>query len=68
VKASLFSGPGATVIWFVVAVVTPLREVSLAVIVKFPVFVICKPLKVATPLVAATAVVPAAKPPEDSAT
>ena len=67
VMASLFSGPGETVIEFVAAAVTPVRDVSLAVIVNVPAFVISSPLNVATPLVAATEVVPEAKLPEESA-
>ncbi len=58
---------GLTVIELVVAVETPLRLVSDAVIVRTPAFVILRPLKVATPLFAATDVVPPAKLPEERA-
>src|SRR5580700_3297570 len=66
--ASLLSPAGFTVIELVVAVVTAPLEVSDAVIVKLPAVLICSPLKLATPLTAATEVVPAAKLPEDRAT
>jgi hypothetical protein len=59
---------GLTVIELVVAVETPLRLVSEAMIVTTPVLVIWRPLNVATPLEAVTEVVPAEKLPEERAT
>src|ERR1700724_3015158 len=67
VSVRLFSGPGFTTIWFVVAVVRA-WVVSLAGMVKVPAGLICKPLKLAPPLLGGSEVVPAAKVPPLSAT
>ena len=61
---------GLTVMELVVAEVTEALVVSEATMVygEPEVEVICRPLKLATPLTAATVVVPAAKLPDDSVT
>src|SRR5207237_10428313 len=69
VITSLFSVAGLTVMELLIADVTPVWVVSLAVMVygEPAVELICSPLKLAAPLAATTEVVPAAKLCEDRA-